>query len=939
MLNDFFNLVLHDEGYYSVLSLKHGHSPKQYLVPTLAELYTLRDSLRAAKRDVYFACAKYETDKNRTRENAKWLKAFRLDLDCAADGSKPYRTQSEAISALKAFCNKLSLPKPILVNSGNGVHVYWALTRAIGTEEYYPLAQALKNAVSFNGLKADQAVTVDAARVLRFPGTENYKTDPPNKVKIITLAEPIDFGVWKELFANYIPQTITTLSGRAKFDSLDPVTKALMGNKESSFREILRKSLKGEGCRQLVNILTKQATIDYNLWRAGLSIAVNCEDAPKAIHKISERHPNYSPEETETKANDAIGKPYRCETFADINPEGCSGCTFRNKITSPIQLHHHVIESTDNVVEVPDTTTGEIIEVEVPKYPYPYIRGKNGGVYRRGAPLPDGGREDDELVYPYDFYVVSRLEDPDQGETVKMRLHTPNDGIKEFFCPYTNLVAKDKLSTLLAKQGMPLTDKRLHNIMAYITRCIEELQRIDKAEIARNQFGWCESDTKFVVGNREISAQGIKYSPSSAATAEVATYYDKKGTIEGWREVSDIYNIEGNEVRAFCLFAGFGSPLLKFTDLDGGIIHLTNNGSGVGKTTVQYMVNSIWGHPKRAILGQKDTYLSRMQRTVLLGNLPITIDELTNMSNEEASDMLYNISHGRVRNRLQAQANAERSNSLRWSLIGITSGNKSIYDQLFALKEFPEGELMRLLEFNVSKNDTMSKEESDIIFRPLYENYGVAGDRWMQYVITNLDQTKNLLQAMQKKIDADCGFTQRERYWSAMCSCAMTAGVIANKLGITKINIQRVYKWLVYTMRQMKVDIKPNVTSPSGHLGQFLAEHINNILIINDDVDSRSGLYAAPIREPRGELMVRFEPDTKCMYVIVKSFREWCNKYQISFKGVKETMMLEGALIGETKKSMTKGTPIKTPSVWALRIDCNKLEDSNIMNNLMPEDL
>jgi hypothetical protein len=47
------------------------------------------------------------------------------------------------------------------------------------------------------------------------------------------------------------------------------------------------------------------------------------------------------------------------------------------------------------------------------------------------------------------------------------------------------------------------------------------------------------------------------------------------------------------------------------------------------------------------------------------------------------------------------ESNAERSNSLRWYLIAITSGNKSLYDQLYNLKDFPEGELMRVLEFAV----------------------------------------------------------------------------------------------------------------------------------------------------------------------------------------------------------------------------------------------
>ncbi len=349
--------------------------------------------------------------------------------------------------------------------------------------------------------------------------------------------------------------------------------------------------------------------------------------------------------------------------------------------------------------------------------------------------------------------MVKRLTDPDAGESLWMRLHMPKDGIREFSCPLSHVLSKDKFREVLAYQGVTAYNKKLDNLMAYVTRWVNDLQQVSEAEKARQQFGWHDNDTVFVVGNREITASGVNYSPSSAATAEVATLYTKKGTVTEWAKVANIYNRKGNEVRAFTLFAGFGSALFKFTKLSGSIIHLTNNTSGVGKTTIQHMVNSIWGRPVETLLNQEDKYLARMHRVSVLGNLPPTIDELTNMADEEVSNMGYGMTHGRGRNRMQSQVNAERSNSLRWSLIAITSGNKSLYDQLYNLKDFPEGELMRILEFNVYKNDDMSKAESDEIFNGMYENYGVAGEVFMRYVIANLPEVKKMLVKIQRKFD------------------------------------------------------------------------------------------------------------------------------------------------------------------------------------------
>jgi len=708
---------------------------------------------------------------------------------------------------------------------------------------------------------------------------------------------------------------------------IDATTRALMGNSVSRFATIMRKSAEGDGCAQLLRIYKEQETVEEPLWRAGLSIAINCEDGEKAIHKISNQHSEYDPQETFNKAHALLEKPYKCATFSSINSAPCQDCPHKGKITSPIQIGSRIAEAKaeDNIVVMRNAVLEEEVTVEIPDYPYPYFRGKNGGVYKRGWGKDDKGEDQkDELVYEYDFYVVKRLDDPDTGESLWMRLHMPKDGIREFSAPLSSVLSKDRLREVLAFQGVTAYNKRLDLLMAYITKWVQELQHLTEAEKARQQFGWHEDDTKFIVGNREITASGVNYSPSSAATAEVASFYTKKGTAAEWKKVANIYAAAGNEVRAFTLFAGFGSALFKFTKLNGAIIHLTNNGSGVGKTTIQLMVNSIWGRPVEPLMNQEDKYLARMHRISVLGNLPGTIDELTNMADEEVSALCYAITHGRGRNRMMSQSNAERRNTLRWYLIAITSGNKSLYDQLYNLKDFPEGELMRILEFNVYKNDDMSKAESDEIFNGMYENYGVAGEVFMRYVIANLPEVKKMLVKIQRKFDKAAGLTQRERYWSATAACALTAGVITRKLGLHDIDVGSIYAWAVETIGRMKVEVRPGVSGPLSHLGLFLNQHNNNMLVVNSTVDKRSGLLEVPIREPRGELITRFEPDTKHLFITVKLLREWCSENQVSYKGLVDDLNRMGACLGVMKKAMSRGSDMSTPPVSSLVIDCKK---------------
>ena len=138
-----------------------------------------------------------------------------------------------------------------------------------------------------------------------------------------------------------------------------------------------------DGCAQLIHIMTKQSSIEEPLWRSGLSIAAYCEDSESAIHNISKRHPDYEYGKTEAKAN-AIPGPHTCKQFESLRPEGCEGCKHKGKITSPIELGRVVLRAkgADNVIQAKSEALGETVTYHVPDYPYPYFRGKNGGVYR-----------------------------------------------------------------------------------------------------------------------------------------------------------------------------------------------------------------------------------------------------------------------------------------------------------------------------------------------------------------------------------------------------------------------------------------------------------------------------------------------------------------------------------------------------------------------------
>lgn len=133
----------------------------------------------ASEANIWGSMASFEVGSSRFGSNAVLLKSFWLDVD--AHGTGPHETPERALDAVKAFISSNCLPKPKYVNmTGHGVQVFWTLEEAIGKTEWQPVADHLQELTERWQLGAD-LITADAARILRVPGTFNFR-DPDNPV-------------------------------------------------------------------------------------------------------------------------------------------------------------------------------------------------------------------------------------------------------------------------------------------------------------------------------------------------------------------------------------------------------------------------------------------------------------------------------------------------------------------------------------------------------------------------------------------------------------------------------------------------------------------------------------------------------------------------------------------------------------------------------------
>ena len=913
----FLTKALSSEGYYCVFAARSSDERKaQKFYDSIDAVVDAAHNFDEEGFDVYYGLATFEEAGSRKVDNIKYLNAFFLDLDCGP--SKDFQSQEIAIKALRQFCKRNQLPQPTMVNSGRGVHVYWFLSESVCYEDWFPVAERLKRLCTEQEFNADPAVTADGARVLRVPHTHNHKTNPPSNVDFFGLSrrfETVDFDTFSELLGNDpipVPTKYTPMA-------MNTTMQNLMGNQESVFKDILIKTHKGEGCAQILHIVKNQREMSEPLWRAGLSIAKFCTDGAKAAHLMSKDHPEYTPDDTQKKFEQIKG-PYTCARFDEYNPDVCMDCPHWGKIKSPIVLGKRLVEAeVDDEGNYVAEPTAKEPEYVIPKYPPPYVRGTNGGVYIRTR--NEDGDLDEKKIYHNDLYVVKRVRDPELGESLVMRLHLPRDGVQEFTLPMSSVTSSEEFRKKLSSQGVAV--KKMDDLMSYTLSWVDELQATSTADQAHVQFGWAnEKYDSFIIGNQNVRPDCIEFNPPANQTVGFFPAFEPKGTLEGWKETLEFWHGERFVLQQFGFGMGFGSPLMEFLNEPCGAVAFINNDSGTGKTMMMYAAAGVWGDPRKLVLDRDDSTAFKMNRAEVMHSLPTGIDEVTNLTPREMSNLIYQGTAGKQRGRMTASANVERHQGRPWSLLMQYTANASIIETVSRGKAMPKAEAQRILECRVERLfDKYKDKEIQDQFKEkvLKVHYGVAGVPYIQWVMNNLDETRAIIKKVQQRVDEKAELTSENRFWSDTITATIAGLLIAKKIGLHDFDVQKIFTWATTDLiAQNKRGLSEMEHSVTDVLNDFFAENISYILQIKSTQDLRgsndNGLdqHVIPEQVARGRLVARYETDTKLFFVKPKPLKEWCGELQINYSHLVSEIMKKCE--GKRKKvQLTKGVNLQLP--------------------------
>lgn len=920
----FFEKVLPTQGNICVVGIKDGAvRPKffEYLSEAIDQI-TLFDR---GDFNTFFAVGTFE-GYQRKAASCIFMRSFFVDIDCGE--GKPYPTWEDGLIALHQFVSINGLPKPIIVNSGRGIHAYWPFTENIPAEEWKPYAEKFKDYCMTRGFGIDEVVTADAARILRAPGTRNLK-DVPLPVDIVQEGDdPTPFGMWIEILGEV----------EKKFDlsqvkhGLDDETKALFdkmnGNYEYVFEKLAVASLEGNGCEQIRHIIVNAASCPEPLWYAGISVATRCVDGASAIHQLSEDYPGYSHSETERKAAQSLREAswsHSCDAFERENSAGCQGCPHRNRFgkAGPIMLARSlklgsVIEEDDagssagSGEQAPDEAQSVRAEqapkglVTFPDFLQPFFRPINGGVYYQPPPriTKEGKRipQDPEMLVPNDLYPLQRLYSPHDGECLVMRLALPHDKDREFLLPLKDVTAQDKLKAILASNSVTFEPSNGARLASYLMKWASYLVQTKRADIMRIQQGWTDDHESFVLGTDEIFANEVRHCPPSPGAKNIVRHIKPVGSYEVWRKCAQMLNDPGYEYHAFTLLCGFATPLMEFTNVNGIVLSLYGE-SGAGKTGALYSAMSIWGAPENLTVNDA-TPNALTQRMITSKNVTFGLDEQTNLDGKVASDVVYKTSAGRPKIRLMSSANQEREAEFITRLIAIITTNNSLIDIISTYKANTTAEEMRILEPRITRPSVpgyeLTLERGMDMFEPYKSNYGHAGTPYVQELLRiGKEELMRRIKIEFMSVSDKYSDSGEYRYIANLLVVVSVAERILRDMGMLHFDMDRImrvmgakFHEIISSKKRSDSDTREDV------LGDFINKNIQNMLVIRDQKASVT---------PRGPLVIRAEVDTSTIYISTSALKQYLHEIRLGIKDFEGRMSKAGILQGRVRKQMAAG--------------------------------
>lgn len=918
---------------------------------------------------VYHACTTYNTasiieqvdgeakTRYRVTSNGKESKTFWLDVDCGpekAEAGKGYAEKKDAVTAIAAFCVQTSLPLPVIVSSGNGVHFYWPLDTAITVTQWRATAEVLKACLAHCGVLADPSRTADFSSILRPIGT-HHKKDPTNlrEVKVVRDAADVSFADFDGAVRRYADAKSVSVQSPHGIEGDKP-----MGVVENDFADYgypdvpCNPDKMAEGCAQ-VRFVRDTGGDAYEQWFGVMGLLKFCTDGDNVAHEWSSQSQSYDSGEVAQKLRTWSTGPSKCSYLEQRDPGKCEGCAFRGKITTPLQLAKEVPVQEEHIEEVVNEDTGRTETVVIPEPPAGYwFDAKLGGMVRRAK-----NRDDVDVDIQFSdlqFYPVTRVSASDGAMAVQIRIHKRDGKIKEFIMKTEVIgMGAKEVRKVLGNFEVLVTDhpRAAESMEAYLRNAIKKLMDESKEIESVSTFGWYGDTGDFLLGEQLITSTGESRDVMLVGQAKklVPTFRNNVEDPTEWVEGVDwLYNKPGMEVFQYVICTALGSILTPFMEstYHGIPLALTGTKSAKGKTTGALVALSAWGDPEKMTLNGDEHGSTTNARFAMFGtmqNIPLLLDELSMAKAEFIGSTLYTLSIGVDKRRLVSKnGEVTFADQSEWHSSNFITSNTRIGPLLATIKSNSQAEAVRVFEIYVNRyTDGMAVYAPNEVAKQvtrITKNPGAVGKIFAQYVVQNREKVEAMMQSIGEKLLGGGEFDSQHRFYRQHAVCTLTAATLLSKMGLIRFDVKRLFDWTLAHIATMSSDVAEiNMTSSEENFTSMVNELSARVARTETYGDARNTM-PADIRIYGGPCSGRYisgnghgdEALANRLYLVRKEVQDWASKNRVDVDDLLNWAKNEGIYIPikdpRGRFNITKGTTLPTMQPPCYCFDITRIE-------------
>lgn len=968
---EFLQAILPEHGIHYLALFKEGYKfPAHKVYTDLETMADAIDNMAGSKSlSIYHACATYQRAvieiedgektkrKYRIPENWDRAKAFWVDVDCGeakhakGDG---YLTKKDAVVALFKFAQQIGWPKPMIVDSGNGIHAYWPLTKDIAHDKWVKVAKGLKATLFHCGVIADPTRTADFASILRPAGSTNRKNGEAKPVIVKSAGTPTEPKVLATALMAYMEEHGVKLikeSPKREFVS-NGLNDDLIAHLPQYPDLPVDADMVADKCAQVAAMRDTQGDVGYEHWRGVIGILKHCENGESLAEQWSSRREEtgHSQLDWDIRYESWNAGPTTCEFFETNGCGACEGCPMRGKVKTPLVLGRQAPENHETVEEVV-TEEGTEVEVHIPALISGYTYSNN--VMARLIPDKEGVLQ----PHPFStilFYPTMRIRAEDGTYRIGIRMHLPNKKVRDFEMTTEALASQSDMLRAMAKYELMQSNHKDagSHMAAYLRDQLEALKRNVEEVNTLTTFGWRDDMSGFLIGDRLYHKDGTvrKVLVGGYAAKYKPALPEPRGSVERYASALNfMYNREGGEHWQYAICSGWGSVLSPFGEdlYKGLLVALSGGDSGKGKTTVCFSSLYAFGKADDMALKSDKGYTDNALWGTMgaFNNIPILLDELTSMDPAKFSDAAYGVSRGEEKVRMTSRGGVVQfADTSTWCMSPFVTGNKDFHGLLASNQANSQAEAVRLIQISVDRYpivqiDTDPQREAELVQQAvdmMKANAGCAGDLMLRHIVTHqrqiADEVRDMMNELTKVLPAT-----RYRFYRNHAACTLTAAKLANKLGIIDFDIDRLFAFSVQLLTDLAetVSVTNTVTSEDA-FSRMMGELSGRILVTQEfrDRGSKNG-PETPRNRVNGVIAGRFvlgsltsKTHAGHIFISQKEARDWCMANRLDYGTLIGALEDKQALVKKSEKLvLTRGTDMPySGQVRCFVVDSTKLD-------------